>query len=560
MRHDDIKPFKLFRRYANGHKTAIIRLTLVYIASTALLVLAPQTLSLFIDSVYGGSGVLTVVMAVALYLVAMITQSAMTAVLDYQLTSVGQHLTDEHRRELMSHFLSLDAQYLNDLTSGEIITRLDQDAPGLFSYYYILFYKLAGSALALIGILISLSFRVGWLSSVLLIVSILAILGFKVIQDKGIPKYVRSSKAAAAFNGLLKEMLDNAPTLRALNAESYADQQTQDAMKTRFRNSFPASLMYANLWSASTAMQGIVTASGLLLALLLWGSGSITLGVAYLIYTYCELIVSPLQDFRNHMGSMQSARAGILRSVEFLKRPLAVRDGSAILGDGAIDLVVDDLHFAYGNGADVLKGVSFTLPAGKKMGIMGKTGCGKSTLMGLIAGLNAFERGVIRLGGRDINEIDHTVLRERVAYCTQRVQLIHGTVRDNIVLFSERYTDIDIWEAVRLLGLTDWFQKFPDGLDTRLEKGEGNLSSGEAQLLSLVRLTLKRPGLVLLDEITSNLDAATERQIINAIEAMCTDCTVLSIAHNSEALTWMNGVLRMDNGVLSAPGGIGGFK
>jgi ABC-type multidrug transport system fused ATPase/permease subunit len=325
------RPFALFCRYARNHKNAIILLTMAYIASTALLVLAPQTLSLFIDSVHSGSNWHGVALAIALYLAAMVAWAAMNAILDYQLASVGQRMTDEHRRDIMSHFMSLDAERLSGLTSGEIITRLNQDAPGLFDYHYILFYKLAGSALALVGILISLSFRVGWLSSVLLVVCILAIWGFKAIQDRGIPKYVRKSKAAASFNGLLKETLDNAPALRALTAESHAEKQAQEAMKTRFRESFPANLMYANLWSASTVMQAIVTASGLLLALFLWDAGSISLGAAYLIYTYCELIISPLQDFRNHMGNMQGAKAGILRSAEFLELPLAAHEGTSSL-------------------------------------------------------------------------------------------------------------------------------------------------------------------------------------------------------------------------------------
>ena len=548
-------PFALFCRCAGSHKSAIIRLTLVYIASTALLVLAPQTLSFFIDSVHGGGGWYGTALAIALYLAAMIAQSAMNAVLDYQLASVGQRLTDDHRRDIMSHFLALDARHLSGLTSGELITRLNGDAPGLFNYYYILFYKLTGSALALIGILISLSVRVGWLSFILLAVSMLAILGFKAIQDRGIPKYVRRSKASAEFNGLLKEVLDNSPILRALSAEGYADSQAKAAMATRYKESFPASLMYANLWSASTIMQGVVIASGLLLALLLWDAGSITLGTAYLIYTYCELIISPLQDFRNHMGNMQSSKAGILRSMEFLDLPVAQYDGKATLKAGAIELAVEDVFFAYGDGGDggdVLKGVSLALPAGRRTGVMGETGCGKSTLMGLIARFNSYERGTIRLNGVDLKEIRYDSLRDRVAYCTQRVQLIHGTIRDNIALFDERYGDKDIWEAIGLLGLTDWFGKYPDGLDARLEMGEGNLSSGEAQLLSLVRLTLRQPGLVLLDEITSDLDPSTERRVIGAIEAMCKGRTVLSIAHNADALAWMDTILKMENGTLTA--------
>jgi len=189
---------------------------------------------------------------------------------------------------------------------------------------------------------------------------------------------------------------------------------------------------------------------------------------------------------------------------------------------------------------------------------MGETGCGKSTLLGLIARLNGFERGEIKLNGIDIGDICIDSLRERVAYCAQKVQLIHGTIRDNIALFDPRFADEAIWEAIKLLDLTEWFQTFPDGLDTRLEMAEANLSSGEAQLLSLVRLTLRQPGLVLLDEITANLDAATERRIIRAIEAMCKDSSVLSIAHNTEALAWMDNISIMQNGTLPPESGIGG--
>ena len=552
MNNATTKPFALFLKYARDQKNAIIKLTLIYIAATALLILAPRALSLFVDSVHNENKWYGVALAILLYLAAMVAQSAMSAILDYRLATVGQRVTDGLRSDVMSHFLALDAQYISDLTSGEIITRLNQDAPGLFDYYYILFYKLAGSALALAGILISLAFRVGPLSAALLLVSILAILGFKIIQDRGVPKYVQSSKASADFNGVIKETLDNSTTLRALSAEGFAEARVRDAMKARFRESFPASLMYANLWSASTIMQGVVTASGLLFALLLWDARSITVGVAYLIYAYCDLIITPLQDFRNHMGDIQGAKAGILRTAEFLNLPGQANAGSLALRGGALELVVEGLYFAYGDGPDVLNGVNLTLPAGWRMGVMGETGCGKSTLMSLIARLNSFERGVVRIGGVDVKDVEYGSLRERVAYCAQRVQLIHGTIRDNVTLFDARHTDQDIWDAVELLGLTDWFQKFPEGLNTRLELGEGDVSSGEAQLLSLVRLTLRKPGLVLLDEITSDLDAETEKRVIGAIEAMCRNRTVLSIAHNAKALSWMDNISIMENGVLHA--------
>ena len=552
MEKKDVKPFGLFRRCAKGRGREITGLTSAYAVSVALLVLAPRALSLFIDSVHAGNGAYAVLLAIALYFAAMAAQSAVSAVFEYRLSAVGLLMTDAHRREIMSHYLSLSAGSLSGFTSGEIITRLNEDAPGLFRYYYILFYKLAGSAFALAGILVSIYVSAGPASLAFLLVSLLAVLGFKAIQDRGIPKYVKSSEASAGFNGLVMETLENSQTLRALNAEGYANKKVLSAMKERYRKSFPASLMYANLWSASTAMQAAVVVLGLVLALFLRDLGSISLGTAYMIFTYCELIITPLQDFRNHMGELQGARAGVLRSMEFLSMPVEAVGGDAALREGAIELAVEDVRFAYGDGGDVLKGIGFALPAGGRLGIAGETGCGKSTLLGLIARMNPLSRGAVKLNGVDAADINIFVFRERVAYLTQRTQLMHGTIRDNVTFFDERHSDEKIWEAARSLGLEGWLRG-RGGLESLLELGEGSLSSGEAQLLSLIRLMLRRPGLVLLDEITSNLDAAAEGRVIAAVTAMCEGRTVISIAHNPASLNWMENVAKMDGGVLRMP-------
>jgi len=207
------KSWNLLWKYVKRHRSRVALLTLAYIASTVLFVFAPQALSYFIDRVHGNAAWFGVLMTILLYLAAILARTMMSAVLNVQLTSVGQHITDDYRRDVMGHYLSLDMQRLSGWTSGEAITRLDEDVQGLFRYYYILLYKLAGSGLALMGILAALALRSGWLCAALLLVSVLSILGFKAIQDRGIPKYVRRSAADAAFNGVMKEMLDNAVTL-----------------------------------------------------------------------------------------------------------------------------------------------------------------------------------------------------------------------------------------------------------------------------------------------------------------------------------------------------------
>jgi ABC-type bacteriocin/lantibiotic exporter with double-glycine peptidase domain len=239
-----------------------------------------------------------------------------------------------------------------------------------------------------------------------------------------------------------------------------------------------------------------------------------------------------------------------LRTQELLNTPVKLVKSEFILPEGAIALSIKDLSFAYKSGADVLRGVTLSIPAGKHLGIMGETGCGKSTLAALIAGLNEYEHGSIRLNELELSDIDTNSLRKHVAYCTQRIQLIHGSLRDNIILHDTRYTDQNIVTAINQLNLSDWFGKFSNGLDTDLEMGENSLSSGEAQLITLIRLALRNPGLVLLDEISAHLDAATEKLVSGAIASLCKDRTVIAIAHKADSLYWMDEVVYMQNGIL----------
>jgi len=548
--HQKTTPLQLLLQYAKLYRGRVALLTMVYLITTSLLVIAPQMLSAFIDRVYSNAAATAVLLAIFFYLAVVLARIVMNSLLQIQLATVGQLITDEYRRDVMQHFLSLDSQHLSTWTSGEAITRLDEDVQGLFQYYYILFYKLTGSGLALIGILVALALKSGWLSVALLIVSVLTILGFKWIQERGIPKYVRRTTALAVFNGSMKELLDNATTLRALHAEKYATGTLKRTMKHRYFESLPANMMYANLWSAATIMQDVVVTAGLFFALLLWTNGGISIGTAYLIYTYSELVINPLQDFRNFMGKMQSSMAGIVRTQDLLATPVLEYSGSKELPDQPIAITIENLSFAYANGSDVLKDIQLALPAGGRVGIMGETGCGKSTLINLIAGLNPYEKGSIRLNGIELSEIKQDSLRQRVAFCTQRVQLIHGTLRENIAFYDEKFTDQDLLQAIANLNLTDWFSKFPLGLNTPLEMGEGNLSSGEAQLITLIRFALREPRLVLLDEITSNLDAAVERHMTRAIERLSQGRTVIAIAHNAKSLDWMDNIVTMQAGRL----------
>ncbi|HML45643.1 MAG TPA: ABC transporter ATP-binding protein, partial [Clostridia bacterium] len=427
--------------YAKRHQRAILLLILIFSANVLLQVFAPEALSRFLDAVESGGSLRRTFWMILFYMAALALQTLAALLLTYLSQKMGCLITDDYRHDILSHYLGVGLDQHVRWTSGEMMTRLDEDVEGLFTYYYILILKLAGSGVLLLCVLATLTFRSGILSAALLLLSLLTIFVFKRIQDRAAPKYVRNQASIAEFNGSMKEMVDNAVIIRAMAATAYIVAKFKDAMQKRFQEGLPAGLMYGNLWTASTMMQGITLAAALFISVWLWDAHILTVGTVYLIIVYTDLIYGPLQEFRDNLGRMQAAKASILRVSVFLSIPQDVRRGHEPLSGKAMHLSVRGVRFAYEDGPDVLRGISFDLRPGESLGIMGQTGCGKSTLVHLLAGLNTRWQGEIRLDGVDIRAIAPKDFHRHVAYCAQNVQLFHGTLRDNITLFDRQYAD-----------------------------------------------------------------------------------------------------------------------
>jgi ATP-binding cassette subfamily B protein/ATP-binding cassette subfamily C protein len=220
----------------------------------------------------------------------------------------------------------------------------------------------------------------------------------------------------------------------------------------------------------------------------------------------------------------------------------------------------DGVSFAYSDGrssdADdtVLHDVSFTLGSGRLLGLLGRTGGGKTTLARLLFRLYDPNEGRIRLGGVDLTDLALCDLHQRVGLVTQDVQVFRGTVRDNLTLFSEDDRDAQILEAFRALGLWDWYEALPDGLDTELVTGGRGLSAGEAQLLAFTRVFLRDPGLVVLDEASSRLDPATERLLERAIDRLLVGRTAIIIAHRLSTVDRADEIMVLEAGEICEHG------
>jgi ATP-binding cassette subfamily B protein len=235
-----------------------------------------------------------------------------------------------------------------------------------------------------------------------------------------------------------------------------------------------------------------------------------------------------------------------------------IPDGAGVsIPGGALGLEFDDVSFAYdddGDDAPVLRDLSFRLERGRVLGLLGRTGSGKTTLSRLLFRFYDPTSGAIRLGGADTRAARLAELRRRVAIVTQDVQLFSASVRDNLTFFDRSVPDARILTVIHELGLDAWYHQLPAGLDTRLGSGGAGLSAGEAQLLAFVRVFLRDPGLIVLDEASSRLDPATERLIERAVDSLLRDRTGVIIAHRLGTVQRADEILVLEEGQVREHG------
>ncbi|MFB5084030.1 ABC transporter ATP-binding protein [Symbiobacterium thermophilum] len=289
----------------------------------------------------------------------------------------------------------------------------------------------------------------------------------------------------------------------------------------------------------------------LLLAWSLYRNGSLSLGTAMMLFFYADLLGEPISTIRNQMDEMQRARAALGRLVKLKAVSPAITDGAGgALRDGPLSVTLERVSFQYEEGRPVLNDVSFHLEPGRTLGILGRTGSGKSSLIRLLCRFYDPQEGTVRIGGSDIRQLPLDELRSRIGLISQEVGLFGGTLRDNLALFNPAITDEQIWAAVHRLGLTGWFGRFEDGLDSRIGPAGGGLSAGEAQLLALVRLSLRDPGLVILDEFTARIDPVTEALLQRAVDRLLAGRTAIIIAHRLTTVERADDILVLDQGSI----------
>ena len=289
----------------------------------------------------------------------------------------------------------------------------------------------------------------------------------------------------------------------------------------------------------------------------LWSLGVITIGTVYLLFHYTEMLRHPIEQLRREVEQLQQAVASVGRITDLLHTESRLPDGRGDrIPNGALEVELDGVSFAYESTGDddlVLRDISIHLAPGEVLGVLGRTGSGKTTLARLLLRFYDPSVGAIRVGGVDLKDAKLEDVRSRATLVSQDVQLFHARVRENVTFFDPSIDDARITAVLERIGLDGWLRAMGhEGLDA--EMLSGGLSAGEAQLLAFARVFLRDPGLVILDEASSRLDPATERHIERAIDALLADRTGIVIAHRLATVQRCDRIVILEDGRIVEEG------
>jgi len=565
---------RLLSAYVRPQWRWMAGLAVLILVTIGLRLANPQILRSFLDTAtVGGPRSVLVFDAILFFAIAVASQGLAVAA-TYVGETVAWTATNALRLDLLHHALSLDATFHKEYAPGQLIERIDGDVATLSNFFSRFAIQIVGNGILVAGIL-GLLFREDWRVG-------LPILGFAIatlfllvwIRKLAIPYWTKYRKLSAEFFGFLGEQISGTEDIRANGGERYVLRRFAEFSRRLFPFRLRSSLGGYGMWMANVALFSVGHAVAFAVGASLWRAAAISLGTVYLIFHYTELLRGPISEIRTQITDLQRAEAGIRRIRTMIETSSKLPDeGTLVLPSGPLRVSFDAVSFAYeasgtrkadgDDGEDLdeaaetrapvpaLSTVSFSLDAGSVLGLLGRTGSGKTTLARLLVRLYDPTDGHVAIGGCGAADVPLADLRRAVRMVPQEVQLFRATIRENVCLFDRSIPDRRIYAALSELGLERWVASLPSGLDTTLEAGGGGLSAGQGQLLSLARAFLADPGLVILDEASSRLDPATEGLLERAIDRLLERRTAIIIAHRLATVERADEILILqDGGVL----------
>ena len=521
--------FAAIRMAAGAHHLLTVGTLLCVAASVAASLLPPLLLARVIDRLT--EGLPLPFLAVLLYFGSLALEGLLSSAQESLLVLFGQKMTHALRSEMSRKLTRLPAGTLADQNPGEVAARFSGDVDTVEALFTSGIISMVADACRIVSIMAVIAVTNTGLALVLLLVLPLFAVFTRHVQKRMLSAQLDNRRAVAAVSGQVPETLHNIRTIRALGLETYMerryDRRIGDSYAAMERTNFYDAVYSPVVLLLNAVVVGVVmllSASGKAEILTLFG---MSVGTSVAVINYISRIFAPIESLGMEIQTIQSTMAGVKRIDAFLAQPERVVPPE---GEKAArgDVVLSHVTFGYGE-RPVLKDFSMTVKQGEQVTLVGRTGAGKSTVFKLLLGLYPPQAGTVTIGGVDVSAIPDQRRRTCVGCVEQHFSRVPGTVLEQITLHDPQITEEMAQNAAKLAGIDAAIQALPEGYDTVCT--EDMFSQGEWQLLSIARAAAADPAVLLLDEITANLDAETEARVLEALRHASKGRTVLSVSH-----------------------------
>jgi len=524
----------------------------------ALQLLGPNLLSRFVDLAVNRTTSAELQTLAGVYLITMLCRQGARMAATYVGETAGWRAANRLRADIARHTIALDMSYHKQQTPGIMIERIDGDVASLNRFFSQMVLQIGGSIILLlstVGVLFFYNWKLGVMMLMFIMLSAIILTS---LRNVAVPYWEAGREAAAQLFSFLEERLAGIEDIRGLGSSAHVLRRLDVLMITKNRYDVQGQVYGGVTWIVPLALAAILTILILGFGSWLYLAGQISIGLIVMTLLYGEMVVWPIRTIAQEIDQLQQASAGILRVVDLLSKKSRLVDGTEALSAVVPAVTFDHVTFAYPDGetveAPVLTDVSFHIPAGAVVGLLGRTGSGKSTLIRLLFRLYDVTSGAIKIGDHALPEYQLASLRSRVGLVTQDVQLFYATVRDNLTFFNRDISDEKLLDALRTLGLERWLSQQPQGLDTLLA-ANGAVSAGEAQLIALARVYLKQPQVIILDEASARIDPETEKMLEIALDTVLAGKTTIIIAHRLQTVRRCDYIAILADGQLQEFGG-----
>ncbi len=520
--------------------TAGIAITVV--GAIVMALFPPLILAKIIDTIT--SGTMPTFYMVLMYFGFLLITGLMESARETFLTVFGQKITHSLRSALMYKYSCLTTSGLTSQEPGTVVSRFVGDADTVENLFTSGIISMFADACKIISIVAVIWFKNKGLAIVLLVILPFLFVFTRIIQKNMLAAQIENRRAVGRASGHVPETLHNIRTIHTLGKENYMAQRYDEYICESYtaieKNNFYDALYSPVILILNAIVVAVVmlfSASDNQSVLTFFGMSA---GTAVAVINYISQIFAPVENLGMEIQTIQSAIAGVHRINEFfeldefsVKKDLYIVENTAMAADSDVLVDFNNVTFSYDDDKNVVENLSFSIKKGEQVTLSGRTGAGKSTIFKLLLGLYDPDNGSVLIAGQKATAIPDSEKRKVYGYVEQTFHMVPGTVKDQITLYDTLITDEDVIEAAKTVGLHDAIMELENGYDTICKPED--FSQGQWQLLSIARAAAAKPELLLLDEITANLDADTEKNVLDALNRVSKNRTVISISHRTNA-------------------------